>query len=508
MTTLESYAFYGLENLTFIDLTQNYELSVITITAFTGLLSLKEIKLLSCGLQNISLFAPHLKSFSTSYSDQGPFQHGKMFKGTQSLEEIELSDSLYSVDLRSFEGDWLFAGLQNLKRLYLSYNFFDSGFLAGTFRDLPSLEELYMNLSIIMYIEMDVFKDLTSLRVLDLQDNDIVQLPQLTSLYNLQNLYLGNNRLDYLSDTAFVNTTMLSFISIYYNSFVYFNRSSFDSLNLSMLSIDISRNPLTCKCSWLVNFLKDVNLINAEETICSSATGPLQPLENKPLSEYELSKLCAPHVAGIYAAIPASILALCTLMFTVYYYRWYVKYKLFLLKLAVLGYDEIQDGGGPQDFEYELNVVYADNDEIWIQDHFRRALIDKMPDYDNNDRNAIGDNSLPLGMYYLDAVYHVMERSYKLILIVSRAAVQSSLFITKFRMAQDLVNDLQIEKIFVVFLDDIPDDEMPVVVRLYLSSRRPYLTWTDDERGREYFWDQFEKLLKVNKRTNPLIPAE
>ena len=101
-----------------------------------------------------------------------------------------------------------------------------------------------------------------------------------------------------------------------------------------------------------------------------------------------------------------------------------------------------------------------------------------------------------------------MDRSYKFIIIVSRAAVQSSIFITKFRIARDLVNDLQIEKIFVVFLDDIPDDEMPAVVRLYLSSRRPYLTWTDDERGREYFWDQFEKLLKMNKRANPLIPTE
>ena len=274
-----------------------------------------------------------------------------------------------------------------------------------------------------------------------------------------------------------------------------------------MLSIDISRNPLTCKCEirWLVNFLKDVNLINAEQTICTSAIGPLQPVENKPLLEFDLSKLCAPHVA-VYAAIPVTILALSTLMFTVYHFRWYLKYKLFLLKLAILGYDEIEDGALVHRTSNSSSMSFtADDDEIWIQDHLRRALMDKMPEYN---RNAIGDDSLPLRMYYLDAVYYVMESSYKIIFIVSRAAVQSGIFITKFRLAQDMVNDLQIEKIFVVFLDDIPDDEMPVVVRLYLSSQRPYLTWTDDERGREYFWDRFEKLLKVNKRSNPLIPAD
>ena len=509
LTVLDSYAFYGLENLTFIDLRENNELSVIYITAFTGLINLKEIRLLGCNLKEISLFARHLKSFSTSYSKdrfRRPFMQGKIFKDTQSLEVIEITHSLDSADLRSYEGDLLFAGLESLRCLYISYNNFDDGFYPDTFRNLSSLEELFINSSVIRFIGMDVFTGLTSLRVLDLRNNEIVHLPQFTSLYNLQNLYLDNNRLAYLSDTAFVNSTTLSFISISSNVFVYFNRSSFDSLNQSMLSIDISRNPLTCKCEirWLINFLKDVNLINADKTICASAIGPLQPVENKPLLEFDLSKLCAPHVAA-YAAIPVTILAVSTLMLTVYHFRWYLKYKLFLLRLAILGYDEIEDGGGPQDFEFELNVVYADNDEIWIQDHLRRALIDKMPEYN---RNAIGDDSLPLRMYYLDAVYYVMESSYKIIFIVSRAAVQSSIFITKFRLAQDMVNDLQIEKIFVVFLDDIPDDEMPVVVRLYLSSRRPYLTWTDDERGREYFWDRFEKLLKVNKRSNPLIPAE
>ena len=509
LTTLHSYAFYGLENLTYVNLNKNYYLSVINITAFTGLINLKEIRLLDCNLLKISLVAPHLKSFSTSYANhrlRSPFMHGKVFKDTQSLEVIEITHSLDTYDLRPDEGGF-FAGLESLRCLYISYNNFDKGFLYhDTFRNLSSLEELFINSSVIRYIEMDVFTGLTQLRVLDLRNNEIVRLPQFTSLYNLQKLYLDNNRLAYLSDTAFVNSTTLSFISISNNLFVYFNRSSFDPLNRSMLSINISRNPLTCNCEirWLVNFLKNVNLINAEQTICSFAIGRLQPLENKPVLEFELSKLCAPRVA-VYAAIPVTILALSALMFTVYHFRWYLKYKLFLLRLAIMGYDEIEDGAGSQDFEFELNVVYADNDEIWIQDHLRRALIDKMPEYN---RNAIGDDSLPLRMYYLDAVYYVMESSYKIIFIVSRAAVQSSIFITKFRLAQDLVNDLQIEKIFVVFLDDIPDDEMPVVVRLYLSSRRPYLTWTDDERGKEYFWDRFEKLLKVNKRSNPLIPAE
>ena len=190
LTTLDSYAFYGLENLTYIDLGRNYKLYVINITAFTGLINLKEIRLLNCGLQKISLLTPNLKSFSMSYSDQfqGPFQHGRIFKDTQLLEVIELTESLSSVTLRSLEGDLLFSGLQKLKYLYISNNRFNFGFPTGTFRNMSSLEELFMNSSLIKYIELDIFTGLTSLRVLDLQDNEIAQLPQLTSLYNTEPL--------------------------------------------------------------------------------------------------------------------------------------------------------------------------------------------------------------------------------------------------------------------------------------------------------------------------------
>ena len=328
----------------------------------------------------------------------------------------------------------------------------------------------------------------------------------LNDIYYIQYLFLDNNKLKHLNDTVFLNSTMLTFLSLSNNFIVNFIPSTFDPLNISLLSIDISGNPVMCNCEqmWLLAFLKDVNTINAKEIICSPATGTLQPLKNHPLFEVEFSELCKLHVA-VYTAVPLAILTLSSIMITMYYFRWYLKNKLFLLKLAILGYDEIQDGRDHQDFEFDLHVVYADNDEVWIEDHLKGALMDQMPEYN---RNAIGDESLNLGMYYLDAVNHVMERSYKIILILSRVAVQKNLFLTKFRMAQDLVSDLQLEKMFVIFLEDIPDDEMPFVVRLYLSSRRSYLNWTDDARGQQYFWDQFETLLKVNKIYDPIIPAE
>ena len=506
---LNPYAFYGLENLTCLYLNFNLYLHVINISSFTGLKSLKELELRDCPLQKMYFYIPALKSIYLTikwhyFVRDEPFTH--IFRCTQALEMIQIERLLSSVDLANWRGDYLFEGLTNLRYLYISYNDFWRYVPVETFRDLSSLQELYVNSSGISLLETNHFIGLTSLRLLDLRHNKIKHLPLLTHLYNLQYLYLDHNNLCHFNETTFMNATMLTFISLSNNFFVDFARSPFNPLNLNLLSIDISGNPLTCNCQimWLVKFFKDVNAVNAEKIICSSSIGTLEPLKNKPLLEFDLNRLCGPFVA-IYATIPVSVLVLSTLMFTVYHFRWYLKYKIFLLKLAMLGYAEIQDGRDPRDFEFDLHIVYADDDEIWIHDHLNGALIDKMPEYN---RNAIGDESLNLGMYYLDAVYQVMERSYKIILIVSLAAVKNHLFLTKFRMAQDLVSDLKVEKMFVIFLEDIPDDEMPFVVRLFLSSRRPYLNWTDNERGREYFWERFEKLLKVNKRSDPLIPPE
>ena len=246
-------------------------------------------------------------------------------------------------------------------------------------------------------------------------------------------------------------------------------------------------------------------IIDQDFVICSTAPATISSLRGKKITLFEPEKLCTTNNAILISTVTFSSLVLITLVIFTFHFRWYLKYKFFLLKLAVFGYNEIQDARDPQDFEYDLDIIYSDQDEPWVQNHFRPMLEGRFNDFN---RNVIDDDSLPLGMYYLDAIYYVMERSYKVVMLVTRMAVQNHLFLIKFRMAHDLVTEQQIENVIVVFLEDIPDDEMPFVLRLYLSNRRPYLNWTQDEEGRRYFWDQLEKLLEVNRRYDPLIPVE
>ncbi|XP_054754049.2 toll-like receptor 4 [Lytechinus pictus] len=203
--------------------------------------------------------------------------------------------------------------------------------------------------------------------------------------------------------------------------------------------------------------------------------------------------------------IPLAVVGVLVLVVVVFNNRWHLKYKIFLLKLAIFGYKEMQDARDHNDYEFDMNIMFYDDDEEWIRDHLRPALQEHLPQFQ---RNVFGDNDLVLGMHYLDAVDHAVTHSYKTIIVLSRAAVRDHWFVLKFRTAMDHVSDTLTEFVLVIFLEDIPDDEVPFLVRLYLSDGRPYINWTDDVRGHEYFWNELSKRLTINLMTNDNIPNE
>ena len=77
---------------------------------------------------------------------------------------------------------------------------------------------------------------------------------------------------------------------------------------------------------------------------------------------------------------------------------------------------------------------------------------------------------------------------------------------TKLRMALEHLNETGLDKIILIFLEDIKDENLPYLVRLFMSRNKPYMLWTDDEDGQELFWAQFERSMRANKAINNAIP--
>ncbi|XP_001185843.2 toll-like receptor 13 [Strongylocentrotus purpuratus] len=192
----------------------------------------------------------------------------------------------------------------------------------------------------------------------------------------------------------------------------------------------------------------------------------------------------------------------------VYHFRWQLRYKHFLLRLAILGYREILDKNDREDYDFDVYVISTDDDENWIHDQLKPSFQRFLPYYKRS-RNVFTEDDLPLGMHRTEAVDHVLTRSFKILVLVNKAACADDWFLTCFRMAMDQVADTQTENIIVVFLENIEEDEMPLNVRLYMGGQGPYVEWVeDDDEGQKYFWKRLEKCLSVNRKRNHLIPAE
>ena len=517
-TEISASVFRGLGNLTVLDMSSNEYLSVFELTAFSGLDNIQTINLKGCRLNVLELNTPLLSSLSLNslYRVQLPLRPGESFKHLQSLV------NLYMID--SFLADWnslwnatanasLFDGLLDLNQLDLSRNPILSAICEiypQVFRQLSGLQELNLDDCDISILHPLIFSGLESLQKLSLNGNDIQHIHDdvLSSLGQIQIINFEGNRIVYLEELMFSNNWKLTHLSLADNELTRLNQSTFEPIFSSILSVDLSMNPINCNCDlkWLIDWLNGpIRLKDKDITICSLES--LEPLREKPLLDFNPNELCIKNY-GLFSLIPLVSISLVVIIVLLYHYRWQLRYKRFLLKLAVLGYKEMRDARDHNDYEFDVNIIFYDDDEDddeWIREQLRPALEERLPQFQ---RNVFGDQDLVLGMHYLDSVDYVVSHSYKTIIVLSRAAVHDHWFILKFRTAMDHVSDTLTEFVVVIFLEDIPDDEMPFLSRLYLSDGRPYIHWTENVRGQRYFWDELTKNLTINRRTNDLIPNE
>ena len=511
---IHPFSFYGLQNLTVLNLYANYLLETLNITSFSLLRNLKYLNVSRTGLTNLGLFAPLLKSFlcyGLASSKRSPINDAITFKHTPLLEYIDLQNSeLASIDF--YFSQSLFKGLRKLRTLKLSNNgkLDNWNILSKSLFEDTLLSELFLSNCGIGKSSLSgaTFNGLVQLSFLDLSNNNLLTLPRdvFQTVINLQTLDLSSNSLVSFDEMAFSNLSLLKELYLGKNKLMYLSHAAFRCIQPSLRWIDLSNNPIVCSCdmTWLLSWLEtSLSLVNEKQTVCSLAS--IDSLKGKHLTAFNAEVCQVNRYIILYCGIPIFVFAAALTVVIIHHNRWWFRFKFFLLKLAIFGFREIQDARDHRDFEFDLNIMFIDNDEEWVRDHLRPFLEERLPDFD---RVVFGDDDLILGMHILDAVDFIVQRSYKTVVLFSRRAVLDNWFLIKFRTAMDHVADVEMENLVVIFLEDIPDEELPFLLRLYLSDRRPHLLWMEDEEGQEYFWKELLKDLTINLRRNNLIPPE
>ena len=512
---IHPFSFYGLQNLTILNLNDNYLLETLNITAFSLLTNLKYLNVSHTSLTTLGLFAPLLESFSMwsiENTRRSPIHDNVTFRNTRLLEYIDLEDSLLTSP-NIYYTESVFKGLRKLRTLKLSNNVYLDNWRVlsmNVFEDTTSLSELHLSNCGIGTSSLNgvSFNGLIQLSFLDLSYNDLLTLHHdvFQTVVNLQTLVLSSNSLVSFDEMTFSNVSLLKELYLGGNKLAYLSHSAFRCIQPSLRLIDLSNNPIVCSCdmTWLLSWLEtSLSLVNEKQTVCSLAS--IDSLKGKHLKAFNAEVCQVNRYIILYCGIPIFVFAAALSVVIIHHNRWWFRFKFFLLKLAIFGFREIQDARDHRDFEFDLNIMFIDNDEEWVRNHFRPFLEERLPDFN---RVVFGDDDLILGMHILDAVDYVVQRSYKTVVLFSRRAVLNNWFLIKFRTAMDHVADVEMENLVVIFLEDIPDEDLPFLLRLYLSDRRPHLLWVEDEDGQEYFWKEMFKDLTINLRRNNLIPPE
>ncbi|XP_041471186.1 toll-like receptor 4 [Lytechinus variegatus] len=270
-------------------------------------------------------------------------------------------------------------------------------------------------------------------------------------------------------------------------------------------TIDASGNPFVCTCDlrWFLKWLSssNVEVIHPNDTNCSQSS--FKDMVKSPILSFNPDKYCGINILLI-TSVSFAVLLVAAFSLLAYWKRWWFNYKVFLLRLAICGYKELVQDFEDQDYEYQLNLMYQEEDEEWVDDIMKPVLQERFPQLE---RVAFGDNDLHLGMFYINALHYAVENSFKTVILLSKNSVREAWFITKVRIALEELNDSRLDKIILFFLEDIEDDDLPYLVRLFLSKNKPYMLWTDDEDGQELFWAQFEKSMRGNRQLNSVIPV-
>ncbi|XP_041454788.1 insulin-like growth factor-binding protein complex acid labile subunit [Lytechinus variegatus] len=398
----------------------------------------------------------------------------------------------------------LFTGLYSLKKLHLRENYLHS-LDSRVFNNLPNLFYLDMKNCRILELRPTLFHSLPSLAILYLSGNKLVKISEDTfhGLFYLRVLYIQNNSLHGLETTTFAQNSRLTDLYLPGNQISIIKPGTVLPSNNS-LRLDVSRNPFTCGCSltWFRQWLDtaDIDFRHPNQTVCSSTS--LKELNNKPILSFQPKDHCGVNIVLI-AVLSFSGLLVVMLAMLAYHKRWWLNHKLFLLKLAVVGYEEMEEEFNADNYHYHLNLMFQETEQEWVNQIMKPVLEERLPHLQNI---IFGDEDLHLGMYYVNALYDAIDNSFKTVLLISNQSVKDAWTMTKLRMALEHVNDTAFDKVILIFIEEIEDENMPYLVRLFLSRNKPYMLWTDDADGQELFWAQFERSMSTNRAINNAIP--
>ncbi|XP_058239376.1 toll-like receptor 4 isoform X2 [Hemibagrus wyckioides] len=400
------------------------------------------------------------------------------------LDSIEILD-IHLTTLRSLNAQFKF--FKSLKRLrYLDISHTDSTFLRTmAFRYLISLKVLKMAGNRFQGDALSyIFKNVTSLERLYLSNCGIQNIDRraFESLSNLRHLFLSQNKLTVLDFATQSYLKSLTLLDVGMNSIFSIPLHTLKNLPTNLSNLDLSFNPIECSCSQ-IDFIKW--LVNHQQLLRQSANISCKILSqdlNLRVIDFDIEG-CV-HMRRLTIAL--CVFAVTFLVFVsllIYKFQFYLRYGYILLR----GYRASRQ----QEWSYDAFVIYSSKDEAWVMDELVENLENGNPPIhlclhvrDFEAGKAITSNIIDEGIM----------GSRKVIVVVSKHFIESSWCRFEFEVAQSWQVMERNANIIIIILEEVEEEKSKKVFGLHKHLKNnTYLKWSGNPINNMTFWIRLRK---------------
>ncbi|KAM6323420.1 toll-like receptor 5 [Aegotheles albertisi] len=491
---LYDYTFEGLHSVVYIDLQQNH-IGMIGENSFSNLVSLKIIDLRDNAIKKLPSF-PHLTS---------------AFLGDNKLMSV-VGTAIAATHIE-LERNWL-ANLGDLYTLFqvpdVQYIFLKQNRFSYCVKSNSVIENsqlIYMDLGENMLqlvwerdLCLDVFRALSKLQVLHLNNNYLSALPQeiFRGLTSLKRLNLASNLLSHLSPGLFPQSLM----NLNLSGNQLFSPEPEVFMTLSIL--DITHNNYVCDCTLksLLVWLNETNVTLAgspSDRYCvyppAFAGVPLSSLTYDDCSEDELQQTLRFSIF-IFTSVTLLGFLVAVIIFTRCRGICFVWYKTITKKMI----DSRPQVADKSEYRYDAYLCYSKNDFEWVQNSLLKHLDSQYFDK-NRFTLCFEERDFLPGEEHINNIRDAIWNSRKTICIVTRQFLKDGWCVEAFNFAQSrYFSDLK-DVLIMVVVGSLSQYQLMKYkpIRNFLQRSR-YLRWPEDYQDVDWFLNNLSyQILKENK---------
>ncbi|CAL8401858.1 unnamed protein product [Gadus morhua 'NCC'] len=446
---LKNGTFFGLSSLTYLNLESN-EITEIANGTFGDLKALKTLNLMS----------NHIIYESEEPIDYPPFA------------ELSNLDTL------------LISSQRRHHRFNLPQNFL---------KGLKNLSVLNIKGNKLTSLHLLTFIDTPNLNKIDLSGNYLTDIPDnlFSPIQKLKSLYISHINLRSLDFLLHANFSELEFLQVGNNSFSVIREQVI--LSLSALNyLNMQGNSFTCNCdnAWFLKWVitnKQTQVFDAYNFECNYPPD----LKGKKLLQIDVHSCTVDTDFICYISTACAVIMTIAVAFTHHFLQWHLVYGYYLM-LAFLYNSKHKNKRAHQ---YDAFVSYNANDEGWVLGE----LLPKLED-EQGWRLCLHHRDFQPGKPIMENITDAIYGSRKTICVVSADYLESEWCSREIQVASFRLFDEQKDVLILVFLEDIPMQQLSPYYRMRrLLKRKTYLSWSRADAHPDLFWEKLRQALDTQE---------